>query len=192
MGVGCEALGLCGSGGHEMLSDVSVGVLCGPSGMGSGVGCGISFLREGTGGAFSLHFVVCGRSGLDDGVGCRMSSLGGAYGFGIMCETGVSDFGDGVGCGASSLRTGTNGMSALVLGESGTYGLDLDAGKEGTSILGVHEGGASVLILCFSVLLISSTLSTRLKERLFAFLLDLRDPTLIKLSLGPYSLFSPD
>lgn len=67
-----------------MLSDVGVGVLSGLSGLESAsVGCGVSCLGVGIGGAFGLG-VEGERSDLGCGVECGMSCLGGVYGLGVV------------------------------------------------------------------------------------------------------------
>lgn len=72
-----------------MLSNLGTGAVCGPSGLRRGVGCGISCLGVGIGGAFGL-VVIHVNSGLGGGVWRRVSCLDG---WGVV-KIGVSSFGD--------------------------------------------------------------------------------------------------
>lgn len=93
----------------------------------------------------------------------------------------------GVENGTSGLTLGKGGVSVLPLSKSGAS--DLDLGKGGASALGTGKGGASALVLCSSLSSTSSVPTTGLGENLLAFLFNFRDPTLPKLSLGPFTLF---
>lgn len=85
---------------RKLLSDVSTGVLSGLSGLAwASVGCGVSCLGVGIGGAFGLG-VEGERSDLGCGVESEVSCRGGVYCLGVVwCN--VPGLGCSVECGMS-------------------------------------------------------------------------------------------
>lgn len=77
------------------------------------------------------------------------------------------------------MECGKGGMSVLELGIHRASGVDIGKGR--TSVSGMGKGGASALVLLSSL--------PGLGESLLAFLLNFNEPTLQKLSLGPFSFF---